>query len=336
MLSHVANLGPGIEQVALTDLWREIQPGVAAVLGQFYEQPVPLGYYPHFNEAGLRLALLGHVKPLAGLSRELSVRFKEGAAALVIDELHLAGFEPAVRAQLLYALALAMGFPTPSNQRQATLLWTVKPQPATGDRDQTYSEHSELADLHSDSQAYPVPEEFFYLYAVHAARCGGGVSQLCSAGSIVEALSSSAEGRAALEVLQRPVFPFFISAGSAAAGNADAVTVAPILGDRPAIRFRRDVLEAGFGARPDLDTPEARQAVAVLLATLGTGAPVVEHLLRDDAIVLCNNWALLHGRTRFEDQERYLVRVRMASLPVAVHMARFLEQNQFFARAVVG
>jgi hypothetical protein len=214
-------------------------------------------------------------------------------------------------------------------------LWNVKLQPATADRTQTYSEHSEVADLHSDSQSYPVPEEQFFLYAMRAARCGGGVSQFCSAASIVEALSRTAEGRDALAVLQRPVFPFLISVGGAA-GNADAATVAPILGDRPAIRFRRDVIEAGFAARPDLATPEARHAVAVLLATLRSGAPVVEHLLRDDAIAICNNWALLHGRTRFEDPDRHLVRVRVSSLPVAVHMARLLEQRQFFARAVVG
>jgi alpha-ketoglutarate-dependent taurine dioxygenase len=235
----------------------------------------------------------------------------------------------------LYALCLAVGFPTPSSQYQATLLWNIRARTVPKGRVATYSEHSGEADLHTDSQSFPQPEEYLALYVDHAARCGGGVSLFLSTDTLHEALKATTEGREAIEILSTRQFPFYISAGEAGARNSGAVTLAPIFGQRLTIRFRRDVLEKGFSARPDLDTPAARHAFELLLDVLVRQVPVVEYLLPDGAITLCDNHRMLHGRTGFKDQQRHLLRVRMSAQPVAVHIASFLQGKDSFAQAVL-
>lgn len=296
---------------------------------------MPEGFYPHFNEVALRMTLLAQVPELADAHRRVRELMQSGSVALIIDRLHIDAFPVPVRNRLLYALCLAVGFPTPSSQHQATLLWNVRVRPVPAGRSATYSEHSGEADLHTDSQSFPQPEEYFALYVDRAARCGGGASLFLSADSLHQTLASTAEGREALGVLSTWPFPFYISAGEAGASGAGAVTLAPILGPGPAIRFRRDVLEKGFAARPDLDTPETRHAFEFLLEVLARQAPVVEYQLPDGSIALCDNHRMLHGRTGFTDQHRHLLRVRMSAQPVAVHIASFLEGKESFAQAVL-
>jgi alpha-ketoglutarate-dependent taurine dioxygenase len=83
------------------------------------------------------------------------------------------------------------------------------------------------------------------------------------------------------------------------------------------IRFRYDTLEKGFQARSDLDVPEARFALKVLLGVLKNKVDVLSFFMPDDALVICNNHTVLHGRTNFEDPERHLIRVRMSSQSLA-------------------
>lgn len=336
MLTRVADLGPGIRRVTVADdLWTDIEPAVSGVLAEFYEEPVPAGFYPHFNEASLRLALLTAAPRLEALRKAVTDELAGGVRALIIDRLHLADREAAARSRLLYAFCVALGYPTPCNQRRATLLWDIKPSPVPDGRVATFSEHNGEAELHTDSQSYPSPEELFVLYVVRAARCGGGNSYFLSVDELRRTLEATPDGQAALEVLSKPVFPFSISVDGAES-NADAVTVRPILGETPQVRFRRDVIERGLKARPDLDTEETRRALDVLLETLAERAPTVTRALPDDSVAVCDNYALLHGRSGFEDRDRHLIRVRLSSRPLALNIADLLSQSGFFSRAVVG
>jgi len=280
--------------------------------------------------------MLGAVPQLAEFRQQVTELLRSGCVALVIDDLHLRAYPDAQRNQLLYALCLALGFLTPSTQRQSTLLWDVKARPVPDNRLATYSEHSDEADLHTDSQSYPVPEELFALYVVRAARCGGGASMFVGVDEVKRALEQTAEGKDALAVLGTQPFPFSLAAGEGGGRAAANVTPAPILGTRPAIRFRRDVIEQGLAARPDLATPEVRRAFATLVDALTREVRVVRYALPDGGIAFCDNHAMLHGRTRFEDRERHLLRTRMSAQPVAVNMAMFLQQNQAFAKALLG
>jgi alpha-ketoglutarate-dependent taurine dioxygenase len=334
MIEKLRDFGPRLCQASLPDVWPSLEPRILGVLAEFYEEPVPLGLYPHFNELALRAGMLMMVPELAAFRGRVTELFQSGYGAVVIDDLHLQGKPPALRNKLLYALCIALGFLTPSTQRQTTLLWDVKQRPVLANRPATYSEHSAEADLHTDSQGYPVPEELFALYVIHAARCGGGASTFLCLDPLRETLAATPEGRDALAVLASHQFPFSLQPGESAT-RAGAVTTAPILADAPGIRFRRDVVEQGFIARPDLATQEARAAVAALLAALAR-APVTTYALGDGSIALCNNHTMLHGRTAFTDPERHLLRTRMSARPVALNVATFIQQNAAFAKALMG
>ncbi len=333
MLTIKESLGQGICKADIANFWPQAQGRVRDVLAAFYEEPVPAGFYPHFNEVALRMTLLRAVPELKALQGQVHALLKSDFCAIVIDRLHLAAVEQPLRNGLLYAMCTAIGFATPSSQQQATLLWDVKTRPVPAGRDATYSEHSDEADLHTDSQSYPVPEDWFALYVHQAARCGGGASVFLGVEALRATLGATAAGREALQTLSTHGFPFFVSAGEGTAPGT--VTVAPILGERPAIRFRRDVLEKGFQARPDLDTPAARVAVAALSAAVEHHPARVTCQLPDDGIALCDNHRLLHGRTAFQDVGRHLVRVRMSPQPVAVHVVQMLKDNAGFAKALL-
>ena len=335
MLVIKQTLRQGICKAEFPNIWSAVQGRITEVCSTFYEEPVPAGFYPHFNEVAFRMTLLRAVPELMAIQEQVRQLLQNDFCALVIDRLHIDAFEQPRRNRLLFALCTAIGFPTPSSQHQAALLWDVKSRPVLQGREATYSEHNDEADLHTDSQSYPTPEEYFALYVHHAARCGGGQSLFLGVDALRESLQASPRGREALEVLSTHTFPFFISAGEGGGPNAGAVTAAPILGRQPAIRFRKDVLEKGLKARPDLDTSAARQAIATLLETMNRHPALVTEALPDGSIALCSNHRMLHGRTSFQDQQRHLVRVRMSSQPVAAHVMQLLRENASFAKALL-
>ncbi|MGC4059469.1 MAG: TauD/TfdA family dioxygenase [Aquabacterium sp.] len=334
MLQIKESIGPGIVKASMPDIWHTLKDRITEVCATFYEEPTPPGFYPHFNEVALRMTLLRQVPELHALQEQIRHLLKSDFCALVLDKLHLEAYAQPMRNRLLYALCTAIGFATPSSQHQATLLWDVRARAVPQGRDATYSEHSAEADLHTDSQSYPTPEEYFVLYTFHAARCGGGQSLFLGVDALTDWLQSRPEGREALKVLGTHTFPFFISAGEGTQ-TGGTVTTAPILGTQPAIRFRRDVIEKGFQAKPELDTPAARLAIATLLEAFQQCPALTTYSLPDDGIAICNNHRMLHGRTAFQDTDRHLVRVRMSHQPVAAHVMRMLQEHAAFAKALL-
>lgn len=336
ILRDMKELGPGVVQATLPDFWPDYETRLTSVLADFYEAPNPLGFYPHFNEAALRSAVLAIAPPLDEIKGELEARANGDASAIIVDSLHLARWPEPARRRLLLAFCLTMGFPTPSDQRRGTLLWDVRVRGPLSGRAPTYSEHGQEADLHSDSQIYPAPEPVFILYTLAPARCGGGVSLFAAASAIEAALAETPAGREAARALAELSFPFSLETGAAGPKRTSSVTVAPILGANPKIRYRRDAIEAGFEARRDLDVPAARAALRELERCLRERVPVVRHALREDSIAICDNYRLLHGRTNFEDQGRHLIRARMSPIPVAMAMSFMMSKSPAFASALGG
>jgi alpha-ketoglutarate-dependent taurine dioxygenase len=85
---------------------------------------------------------------------------------------------------------------------------------------------------------------------------------------------------------------------------------------RSTLRYRYDVLKAGFQVRPDLATDERAHAVEVFnefLTGVRENAPTIR-LERGD-LLIANNYTVLHARTDFTDPNRLLLRARV-SLPV--------------------
>lgn len=315
--------------------WSGRESALLDVIGSFHPG-TDQDFRPHFNEAALRASLLDAVPGLDELSARAIDLLETSYPSLLLSGVADAviGADSRQARARLYALALAFGYPTPSDQRSGCLLWSVRAKPAPVGRSATYSEHREEADLHSDSQYYPEPERIGILYAVRAAGCGGGRSILCDGPAICNVLGSTEKGREALALLHEPIFPFpmydpFFATTNweATAGPVPVVRRAILAeGPGPKIRFRRDVIATGFALAPSDSDQAAMFALAGLDSAIAQ-APKREFLIPDGSALLWDNHVTLHGRTAFSDPERHLLRVRISTRSVAEQVSSFDEAN---------
>jgi alpha-ketoglutarate-dependent taurine dioxygenase len=320
MLVHSEDLGTGVGRFTVLDFWHKTARDVIGIVDEFHDHPIAKGFYPHFNEVTFRQTIVSVSPELEALQQQIKWLLDTTYSAIFLDALHLHSFSESDRSKLLYALSLAIGYPTPTDPRKGKLLWDVKPRNLPTDYFATYSEHSNYADLHSDTQYYSNPEKYMLLYTVRAARCGGGTSILCDGRAVRDCLLETKQGRDAYEVLSTFKFPFRIPTTfiNAIGATGAKTCFAPIFADEPLIRFRYDTLEKGFELNPELDVPEARHAIGVLVDVLENKVPISEYFMPDDTVMICNNHTALHGRTSFRDRERHLIRVRISHQPLVV------------------
>jgi alpha-ketoglutarate-dependent taurine dioxygenase len=323
MLTSIRTIGGRIGEVAATAL-----PGceVDSLLAIFAERyggladPDVLVPHPDMEALG---GLLGRAAPgLDALARALRAALEGPYCALVVPQLGLHRLDPAERCFVLFALSLCIGRPTPTDRLSQRIVWNLRARPdrmAEG-KASTFSEHNEEARLHTDTQYYAAPERYVLQYFLRSAGCGGGVTWLRDAASVVRGLEGSASGRRALWVLSRTALPFRIPAAFTVDGHASTLelTHAPIFGARPAIRFRLDTLEAGLAACPGHDTADVRDALHALYAELEAPRQRVERALQPDSLLLINNHECLHGRTGFTDLSRHAVRIRIAESAIGL------------------
>lgn len=322
MLFHHKDLACGLGRFILPNIWNDIRTKIVQIINDFYGETNCQGFYPHPNETDLRQVVLSKIPDLNVFNQNVKALKKEGYCAFIFEGIKLNSFSQGDRNKLLYAISLALGYPTPTDPRQGKLLWDVKARQLPEGYFATFSEHSERAELHTDTQYYSQPEDYFLLYTIRSAKCGGGKSILCNGYEIKERLLETAGGKEALKILSTHLFPFRIPTTFTQKGTVDAIetTLAPIFSEQaeqPFIRFRYDTLEKGFKARPDLDTPEARQALRMLDHVIENKVNVLNYYLYDDSLLLCDNHTTLHGRTSYLDSQRHLIRVRMSKNPVA-------------------
>lgn len=317
MLIHQEDLAPGIGRFAFPNIWKEIGSTIIETIDDFYDKPVAKGFYPHFNEMTFRQAVLSASPELNALQENLT-QLTSKYCTIFLDKIHLLSFSEIDRNKLLYGLSLSLGYPTPTDPRIGKLFWDVKPRNLPAEHFATFSEHSDSADLHTDTQYYLRPEKYFLLYVVRAAKCGGGKSLVCDGRELKDRLLETDRGRKAYEILSTFKFPFRIPTTFTEAGTVNSVktTLAPIFSNEPFIRFRYDTLEKGLQSCLELNVPTAQNALKVFLDVLENMVEVVEYYMGDDALVICNNHTALHGRTSFQDRERHLIRVRMNVQPM--------------------
>ena len=192
-------------------------------------------------------------------------------------------------------------------------MWDIKAQQKPDGYVTTISENNYEADLHTDTQYYPHPEKYTFLYTVQPACCGGGITLLRDVACVKRKLNATDDGKWALQHLSTHAMPFRIPTTYTRTGRQDEVeiTFAKIFGDDIAIRYRKDTLEAGLKACPALDTTENRRAINILQSALEDVADMAIVRLNPDSMLLTNNHRGLHGRTAFVDPERLLIRVRI-------------------------
>jgi alpha-ketoglutarate-dependent taurine dioxygenase len=253
---------------------------------------------------------LAEVAPgLCEFAQAVKIRLLCGAMAVEVDQIGLKELPLQTKRQVLYALANLIGEPTATDPRKRRVLWDVKPRPVPPGHFATFSEHDGEAQFHTDTQYYPKPERFFFLYAVQAARCGGGESYFADATEIIGRMTRTASGCRAFTTLATVQVPFRIPSAFAR-GNEPQYTWAPIIAAVPLIRYREDTLldcEHSFPAVPWREIKTAVMCFNEAAAYVSTSRAV----LPDDSIVFVNNHQALHARTQFQDQDRHLVRVRL-------------------------
>jgi len=78
------------------------------------------------------------------------------------------------------------------------------------------------------------------------------------------------------------------------------------------MRFRQDVILRGLDANPAPGNDAIRDAVT-LVADTARAVKTTDRILPTGAIAFVDNHDALHGRSRFHDTERHLIRVRIAT-----------------------
>jgi alpha-ketoglutarate-dependent taurine dioxygenase len=83
------------------------------------------------------------------------------------------------------------------------------------------------------------------------------------------------------------------------------------------MRWRYDSIVKGLAARPDLNTPALAAAIALLNEIIEERAPRFDRRLPDDTLLWADNHRTLHGRARYTDPARHLIRIRISNTPNA-------------------
>ena len=76
-----------------------------------------------------------------------------------------------------WSLVNKLGLPSEHNDRKEDYIWEISAKKSTSSI-KTYSEHSQKANLHTDSQYRNNPERYFSLSSIQVANCGGGQTEI--------------------------------------------------------------------------------------------------------------------------------------------------------------
>jgi Taurine catabolism dioxygenase TauD, TfdA family len=268
---------------------------------------------PPRDPAALRARLREVAPRLAALTDRIRRAFDhDQAAAVLIPELGLGEADLDGKRKGAFALAVLLGDPT-ANIPFNHVIWDVRDRGDEKSGHTSFSENDLKAGYHTDNWSTPIPERFFFLYAVHAAACGGGLSLLRDGRVIKKQLEETPEGRAAVQVLTETNLPRRIPEAFKQSGNLgdDGYLYGPLLAETPMWRWREKGIRRGIAAHPEYRTPEVQQALDAVLDKIVNGPDEIRLVIPTDGILIINNHIALHGRTAFSDPERHLLRVRL-------------------------
>jgi len=289
----------------VTAVTRNLVPGLktSADLVPFSEESGRADVY--------RAELCEKAPRVARLADYVSRRFENGTMAAVVPSLGLEGQPLELQRYVLFALGNLLGTPTATEPRHRRALWDVKVRTATTGQFATFSETDDEAEFHTDSAFQSDPEPIFFLYVVQAARCDGGMSYFANGRRVRDRLMQTSSGRDALHILCRAKVPFRIPPAFSHDPDVAEYSAGTVFGDRPLIRFRRDVILRALDANPAPGNSEIRDAVN-LVADAAFSVKTTNLKLPTGSIAFVDNHNGMHGRSRFSDAERHLIRVRVA------------------------
>ena len=256
------------------------------------------------------------------LARNINKLLRRGVSTLIVEDLPFAQLDLTRSKQALLAFASCIGGPVSADPHRPNLVWEVCPKSELpSDYTPTITEHCGDAALHTDSAFKRLPETYVMLFAYRPAFDGGGLSQVLSVQSLLKILSQSADGRKCIRLLRETRFPFQVPTAFTK-DRLDSVVewiTAPILSGDGKFRYRHDLIVSALEHGVTALSPDSQWAIAQTARELEKLTPRSFFLRSGDLLVL-NNHRVLHGRTAFEDRDRMLLRVRLAtahqSLPV--------------------
>lgn len=294
--------------------WDLEQDPILGALADHYGGVIPgTALTPPRDPAALRARLQEAAPRLTALTDRIRRTFDEDQpAAVMIPKLGLGTATVDEKRKGAFALAVLLGDPT-ANVPFDNVLWDVQNKGDQKSGHTSFSENERKADYHTDSASLPIPEHFFFLYAVRAADCGGGISLLRDGRTLKNQLEQTPNGREAVRVLSETRLPkripeaFRKYADIAADGNF----YAPVVSEQePMWRWRKNGLRRGLASNPEYDTPEVRRALATVSDLLDSAPDEIRAVIPTDGILIIDNHITLHGRTAFTDPERHLLRLR--------------------------
>ena len=227
---------------------------------------------------------------------------------VVVKNLPFQNYQRPILDYMFASLSLCLGSLTVHNSSNNPI-WDVTPRSHTGGREPTFSELNDEAPLHTDSAFRILPEKYFALWTIQAARDGGN-STAIKVEKLIDFCQQSTSGRRCIDILYSRKFPFCVPPAFANQNQSEIIQ-APILADSPLIRFRIDTLMKGFKHHPELATPERLWAVKYFERAIRNYPNKLEFKLNDGDVVFFNNHTMLHGRTAFSDRKRLLLRIRI-------------------------
>ena len=294
--------------------WDTEKDGIRAALVDHYGGDVAgEALTPPRDPAALRARLREVAPRLAALTDRIRWAFDhDEPSGVMIPELGLGEAELDDKRKGAFALAVLLGDPT-ANIPFDHVLWDVRNRADEPSGHTSFSENDRKAGYHTDNGSIPIPERFFFLYAVRAAECGGGVSILRDGRIVKRQLEETPEGRAAVQLLTETKLPRQIPEAFKKYGDVaeDGYLYEPVLADKPMWRWRKNGIRKGIAAHPEYQTPELQQALDAVLDKLENGPDEIRVVIPTDGILIINNHVALHGRTAFSDPERHLLRVRL-------------------------
>ena len=263
------------------------------------------------DPAALRAQLRTVAPTLCALTDRVRRAFDEDrACAVIIPEVGLVEFDDDHRRKGMYALAALLGDPL-ANHPDEVVTWDVRDRSDEDGVQVSHSTSSRSAGYHTDAGYLKTPPRFFLLYAMKAAACGGGESLIRDGRTVLRQLSEFDEGRSAIGVLSQTL-PRRVPAKlrPVAYLAEDGLQYSPVFADVPLWRWARRNSRLGLEANPDYATPEVWQALATVNEQLQNGPGELRPMVPTDGAIIVNNHIALHGRTKYTDRSRHLLRIR--------------------------
>jgi alpha-ketoglutarate-dependent taurine dioxygenase len=292
--------------------WSREGTAIQATLAEHCGGDVPGNQLVESNDPATLRAKLQIAAPLlTALTYRVRDAFAHGeACAIIINAMGLVRFSDDERRKAMYAFSALLGDPL-ANHPDNAVIWDVRDRGPESSAGVSHSTSSRAAGYHTDAGYLKNPPEFFLLYAIKAAACGGGESLIRDGRTVLRQLSQCDEGRAAIKTLSR-AFPRRVAGKFHPVADIaqDGFQYAPILAEAPLWRWARKNIRLGLEHNPAYASQDAMQALATLGNQLQYGPGELRPKVPTDGVLIVNNHVALHGRTAFVDTDRHLLRIR--------------------------